>query len=184
VDGTVEVSDRMREEIDMQTTDVVTYTPLTPDEFIEAMNRPGAWTRAAITTRRKARREFPGVILEKTTTCVVQTGLDYARAAAKYDRQAGSLRWGEWVPGLEKFVLRHTPKGTDEVRYYARVFIDWAFPVTSTCWVDGVEVSRDVYATYLPDAEGRKFVAGSGKEDNPTGCLSPLLGNVTIIKPL
>jgi hypothetical protein len=83
-----------------------------------------------------------GVALTKVTRATVMTGVDYASLAVNAGRETEGLPWGEWVEGMFPWVITH--KGQD----YARLYVVEG-SIETTYHVEGVRVSREVFAEYL-----------------------------------
>lgn len=123
-----------------------------------------------------------GVILEKHTVAVVQSGVQYQNLSAVKDaieagersETIGELPFGQWyIDPLTKknwypYVISHTPKGSDKEQLYIRLYPSNAgnhIP-KSTYYVNGEVVDKLKFAEYLTPSEARKILDPK-EEDRP-----------------
>lgn len=123
-----------------------------------------------------------GVILEKHTVAIVQSGVQYqnlsavkeAIEAGERSPEIGELPFGTWYvdPLTQKnwypYVISHTPKGADKEQLYIRLYPSTAsnhIP-KSTYYVNGEVVDKAKFAEYLTPSEAKKLLSPSD-EDRP-----------------
>lgn len=124
----------------------------------------------AITWQRpcKTRKGFAGIIA-KRTEAFVRTGIDFANLStvkagivAGERGEVGSLPWGVWRAGFEKYIIDH--KDTEYVRLYPSVFGNLKSKVEYT--MDGKPASYEQVLPYLLASEHRK------DDDKPVECFT------------
>lgn len=136
--------------------------------WLEAVGAPGVnvidveWT-----TEVKPAAEFKAHTLTKRTRAKALTGVGYAQLAVNQGRVTGDLPWGSWVEGLYPYVIEH--KGREYARLYT---VDGS--LETTYYVDGIEIERDDFNTFLTPA-ARKPKRPNG------GVLSIKIENVRVI---
>ena len=113
---------------------------LTRDDYLAAVNRPGAYQAVEWASEVKPAAAHKGVRLSKVVRATVRTGIDYANLAVNDGVDTGSLPWGEWA----EFPYVVTHKGSD----YARLYVADG-SVRTAYFVDGAEVSREDFLAYL-----------------------------------
>ena len=112
-----------------------------------------------------------GVILEKHTVSVVRAGINYANLSAVKnaieDGERGEveeLPWGRW----DKFpyTIKHTSKGSDEEVTYIRLYPtdNSNHSTKSMYFMNGAEVSKELFASYLTPSESRKLLEPTEKD--------------------
>jgi hypothetical protein len=107
--------------------------------------RKGANLSVVIVKPLKTKRVHAGNVVEKKTNLVIRGGVEYDNlSVVKEGREDGSLPdqnqglpWGEWA----EYPLHITHKGSDYARFYPASGIQ--FPVTTSYFLNGVEVSKD-----------------------------------------
>lgn len=87
--------------------------------------------------------------IKKITDMVIRLGVDYSNLKVNENRkdEIGSLPWGQWVKGLEGYVIEH--KGN----YYLRVTSSYSNTTKSIYLLDGVEVSKEEVELKLPQSK-------------------------------
>lgn len=145
---------------------------LTAEQIIERiMKSKGQFVKAVWKSNPTpaAAHKKAGVILEKHTSAVCRAGINFANLSSV---QAGiangergevqSLPWGEWKvdeQGNSMFPYLITHKGADYVRLY---------PTDSRCetiyFVNGEQVDRKTFATYLTPSEAAKATSDEKPE--------------------
>ena len=81
--------------------------------------------------------------LIKETDMVIRLGVSFQNMKVNEGRTVGSLPWGNWVEGLENYVIEH--KGN----YYLRVSNTNSHIAKSKYLLNNVEVSKDVAETLV-----------------------------------
>lgn len=123
------------------------------------MQATGQFLSVVFTTEKSPRAEFKGTVLVKRVRMVARAGVQFANLATvregieSGDRgEVQPLSWGEWF--AYPYVIRH--KGG----YYFRLYPVAGSVPTVIYTVDGVEVSREVWAGYLTPSERAKMESG------------------------
>lgn len=110
----------------------------------------------------KPAAKFKGIALEKRTFGQFRVGFELSEVDPTYEGSDNSLPWGEWADYPR--VISH--KGSDYLRLY---------PSPEGCdtdyYVDGKQVSRDVFAQYLT-------VSNAAKLGKPAPCFNVKADNV------
>lgn len=158
-----------------------TTTPSTSAESIKAkiLNSKGQFVKASWKSNAKPAAAFKDVLLEKHTVAVVRAGIDYSNLAvvkegiASGERgEVGELPWGStWKIDSEgnsmfPYVLTKTDSKTGEVTDYYRLYPSVSNRAKSVYFVNGEEVTKDVYATYLTPSDAKKILNPSS-DDTP-----------------
>jgi hypothetical protein len=101
-----------------------------------------------------------GVELRKHSTATVRSGVSYANlrnvteAIARGERgEVQPRKWGEWL--VRNILLGHTVKG--EAREYVALYPINGQRVQVTYTVDGVQVDRESFASYLRKSDADKM---------------------------
>jgi len=117
----------------------------------------GQFMRAAWKSNPKPAAAFKGVVLEKRTTTIVRSGLEFQNlSSVKEAIESGErgevqeLPWGEWV--YYPYLIKHNES------YYLRMYPTDSIPIVRY-FVDDVEVTKDVFATYLTPSEAKKLLS-------------------------
>jgi len=111
--------------------------------WLDAIGAPGvAVVDVEWTSEVKPAAAHKGVTLTKVVRAKAMVGVEYANLAVNNDTQTGELPWGEWVEGLYPYVIEH--KGREYARLYT---VDGS--LTSTYFVDGLEIERDEFLSFL-----------------------------------
>jgi hypothetical protein len=118
--------------------------------LIKALTVPGEFIPVVWETSVKPAAAFKAHTLRKTTRAAVETGTAFkdlaevkAGIAAERRGEVGALPWGEWIEGAYPYLIAH--KG----RTYVRLNLAAAGIMSVTCTVDGVEVDRETFDSYL-----------------------------------
>ena len=113
--------------------------------YLEAINAQGINTLGVEwQSEVKPAARWRGHTLVKVSRAIVQTGVDFAALAVNGDRETGALPWGEWL--TFPYVIEH--KG----QHYARLYtVDGT--VRTDYFVDGFEVERQMFLTYLTPSQ-------------------------------
>lgn len=138
------------------------------------LNSKGSFVKARWKSEPKPAATHKGINLQKITEGVVRAGVDYSNLSAvklaveSGERDpVGELPWGQWKldeQGVSMFpyVIEH--KGTDYIRLYPSDGNNHR--CVSTYYVDGVEVSKETFASYLTPSEAKKILDPK-EEDRP-----------------
>jgi hypothetical protein len=86
--------------------------------------------------------------ITKETTMTIRLGVDYSTLKSNKDRTVGSLPWGNWVPGLENFVIEHTDK-KGNYNMYLRVTSSGSHTSKSKYLINGQEVDKSVVESMI-----------------------------------
>jgi hypothetical protein len=153
--------------------------------LVKALTTPGEFVPAVWATTVTPAAAHKGRTLLKVTNAVIEVGTPFAslaevRAAIAAGKrgEVGSLPWGEWIEDGAGYIIGHT--GKDGVyREYLRANLAHAGIVSVTCYVDGEEVTREVFDSYLRPSDR------SGARPMPATVTIPLsnirsLGGVTL----
>jgi hypothetical protein len=140
--------------------------------FVEACNsRKGQFVELSFRSLPTPSKEFKGVVLEKTTTGIFRTGINYANlspvktAIEAGERGAvGSLPWGEWAV----FPLVIVNKGKEYLRITTSPFHRPSVRYS----VNGVEVSKEHFESHLSPSKR------SQPQDEPTLVFNIEAGNL------
>ena len=81
-----------------------------------------------------------GVI--KTTKCVVRLGINYGNIKHNKNKVVGSLPWGQWVNGLEGYVIEHTNK-KGEYKQYLRLYTSAIKSMDIQYTLNGVATTKE-----------------------------------------
>ena len=134
-------------------------------EYLEAVNRPGAFQRVRWTSAPKPAKAFEGTDLRKVAVATVRTGIEYANLGVNEGRETGALPWGEWLE--YPYIVVH--KG----QYYARLYV-LEDSVKVTHYVNGQETDRETFGGYL--------TRSARESRRPTGgTITVKLANVTLL---
>lgn len=136
----------------------------------DLFSKKGQYISAVFQTEKKPSAQHKAVRLEKRTSGVFRAGIDYSNIAEIADAieagergEVGSLPFGVW----ERFpyTILHTPaRQTEQVRY-VRLYPskNATHRVSVQYLANGVEVSREQFASYLTPSEAKEMLQG-GKE--------------------
>lgn len=129
---------------------------MSADKFFDCK---GQFLSVVFTTVKAPRAEFKGTVLAKRVRMVARAGIDFANLSTVREGIASGergevqpLSWGEW----DRFPYTITHKGG---LYYRLYPVAGSVP-TVIYTVDGVEVSREVWAGYLTPSERAKMESG------------------------
>jgi hypothetical protein len=161
-------------------------TKITADQVrTKILNAKGQFVKAAWKSNPKPAAAHKNVLLEKHTVAVIQAGVDFSNlSSVKQGIADGSrgevqeLPWGEWYvdPLTKKSWFPHVIEHKDAL--YLRLYPSNAgnhIP-SSIFYVDGKEVTKDVFAQYLTPSEAKKLTSPSD-EDKPL-CFTIKLDNL------
>lgn len=126
---------------------------LSPEAFVNACTRPGAFQRVTWESVGKPAGPHKGRDLRKRVAATIRTGIQYANMAVNRDRETGALPWGEWF--IYPYVIVH--KGN----YYARLYVADG-SVRTSYTVDGEAVDRDTYNGFLPASASKPRKSNGG----------------------
>lgn len=136
----------------------------------------GQFMRAAWKSNPKPAAAFKNVTLEKRTTTIVRSGLDFANLSSvkagieSGDRgEVGSLPFGEWA--YFPYLIKYEKEGN--TNYYLRMYPTDSIP-TVRYFVNNEEISKDVFARYLTPSEAKKL---TGDKEKPE-CFTIKMENV------
>jgi hypothetical protein len=149
------------------------------------LNAKGNFVKASWKSNPKPAAAHKNVLLEKHTVAVVQAGVDFANLSsvkqgiADGTRDAvGELPWGKWYvdPLTQKEWFPHVIEHNNAL--YLRLYPSTASNHTakSVFYVDGKEVTKAVFASYLTASEAKKITQPSD-EDKPL-CFTIKLENL------
>lgn len=133
---------------------------LTAKEVLDnIMSSKGSFVKAKWKSNPKPAAKHKAVTLEKVTESVVRAGISFANlssvkmAIANGDRgEVQPLPWGTW----KEFPYIIEYKGEEYLRLYPS---EGNNHKSKTIYkVDGVEVTKELFASYLTDSESRKFL--------------------------
>lgn len=132
----------------------------------------GQFMRAAWKSNPKPAAAHKDVVLEKRTTTIVRSGLEFqnlssvkAGIEAEERGPVQELPWGSWV--FYPYLIKHNES------YYCRLYPTDSIP-TVRYFVNGEETSKDVFATYLTPSEAKKL---TGDKEKPE-CFTIKMENV------
>lgn len=146
-------------------------TSLTADEIIERiLKAKGNFVKAVWKSNPTpaAAHKKAGIILEKHTDTVCRAGINFSNLSSV---QAGiesnergevqELPFGTW----HKFpyIIKHTPKGSDEEQYYIRLY-PTENRSNTIYFVNGEQVDKDNFSQYLTESERKKMYSGEKPE--------------------
>lgn len=83
------------------------------------------------------KRKDLGQGVVKITSMVIRTGINFANMQVNKDRQVGQLPWGNWVAGLENYVIEHKGK------FYLRVYNSYSDSIASVYYLNGNEITKE-----------------------------------------
>lgn len=132
----------------------------------------GEFVKASWKSNPKPSAANKGILLEKVTTGVVRAGINYANLSAVKEGiangergEVGELPFGEWLNGMFPYLIGHTNKQgeyTEYMRLYPSPGINH-YP-KSKYLVDGVEVDKTQFASYLTPSESKKLLDPEEKD--------------------
>ena len=124
------------------------------------LSAKGNFVKAKWKSNPKPKAEFKSFQLEKITESVVRAGINFANlSSVKHAIEAGergevqSLPWGEWT--AFPYLIEH--KGVEYIRLYPSEGINH-YP-KSVFYVNGEEVSKEIFAGYLTPSEQKKMLS-------------------------
>lgn len=136
----------------------------------------GQFMRAAWKSNPKPAAAFKDVVLEKRTTTIVRSGLEFqnlssvkAAIEAEERGEVGQLPFGEWA--YYPYLIKYEKEGN--TNYYLRMYPTDSIP-TVRYFVNGEETPKDVFATYLTPSEAKKL---TGDKEKPE-CFTIKMENV------
>lgn len=138
------------------------------------LNAKGSFVKAAWKSNPKPAAAFKNILLEKNTVAVVRSGINFANlsavkdaiAAGERSEEIGELPWGTWYfdklsqKSWFPYVIEHK----DEL--YLRLYPSDGnnHKVNSIYYVDGQEVDKNVFASYLTNSEAKKILDPDGEK--------------------
>ena len=137
----------------------------------------GQFMRAAWKSNPKPAASFKDVVLEKRTTTIVRSGLEFQNlSSVKAGIESGDrgevqeLPWGgEWVH--YPYLIKQEKEGN--TKYYLRMYPTDSIP-TVKYFVDSEEIDKEKFASYLTPSEAKKLL---GEKPKPE-CFTIKLENV------
>lgn len=136
----------------------------------------GQFMRAAWKSNPKPAAAHKNVVLEKRTTTIVRSGLEFQNLSSVKAGieegtrgEVGSLPFGEWA--YYPYLIKYEKEGN--TNYYLRMYPTDSIP-TVRYFVDGNETTKDVFATYLTPSEAKKL---TGDKEKPE-CFTIKMENV------
>ncbi len=126
----------------------------------------GQFVRAAWKSNPKPAAAHKGTLLEKRTTTIVRSGVEFANLSSvkagieSGERgEVGPLPFGEWL--IPNYVIK-LDKG-NVVNYYLRMYPTDAIP-TVKYYVNGDETTKEHFASFLTPSEAKKL---TGEKESP-----------------
>jgi len=150
------------------------------------LNAKGNFVKAAWKSNPKPKAEFKNILLEKQTVAIVRSGINYANlsavkdaiAAGERSEEIGELPWGSWYYDKlsDKSWFPYVIEHNDEL--YLRLYPSDGnnHKANSVFYVEGNEVTKDVFASYLTNSEAKKLLEPT-EEDKPL-CFTIKLKNL------
>lgn len=83
--------------------------------------KKGAFVKISYKSQPKLLKAHKEEQVEKVTNGVYRLGISYANMKINKNKITGSLPFGEWVGGLENYIITHTNKN-GETKTYLRVY--------------------------------------------------------------
>lgn len=126
------------------------------NEFLEGINRPGAFQRVEWDSEVKGAAAHKDRVLTKRVAATVRTGIKFENLAVNADRrdEIGKLPFGRWKS------YPNVIENDEGTRDYARLYVV-DNTVRSAYFVDGKEVTKDEFDQYLtPSARKSKRSTG------------------------
>lgn len=150
-----------------------TIQSLTANEILSNFFKgKGQFMRAAWKSNPKPAAAFKDVVLEKRTTTIVRSGLEFQNlSSVKAGIEANErgavqeLPWGSWI--FYPYLIKHNES------YYCRLYPTDSIP-TVRYFVNNDETTKDVFATYLTTSEAKKL---TGDKEKPE-CFTIKMENV------
>lgn len=132
----------------------------------------GQFMRAAWKSNPKPASAFKHVNLEKRTTTIVRSGLEFQNlATVKEGIESGErgevqeLPWGSWV--FYPYLIKHNES------YYCRLYPTDSIPIVRY-FANDQEVDKETFASYLTPSEAKKL---TGDKEKPE-CFTIKMENV------
>lgn len=162
----------------MTTNTSTTTASLTAEEVKnKILNSKGQFVKVRWESTPKPAAAFKTISLSKITEGICRAGIDYSNlSAVKTGIENGergeveSLPWGEW----KQFPYIITHKGTDYVRLYPSIH-----KPKSVFLVEGKEVTKEKFATYLTPSEASKLL--NPKDEDIPLCFTIKANNILSI---
>jgi hypothetical protein len=136
----------------------------------------GQFMRAAWKSNPKPAAAHKGVVLEKRTTTIVRSGLDFANlSSVKAGIESGErgpvqeLPFGEWA--YFPYLIKYEKEGN--TNYYLRMYPTDTTP-TVRYFANSQEVDKETFASYLTPSEAKKL---TGEKEKPE-CFTIKMENV------
>ena len=107
-------------------------------EILEVLRSKRRGTYASLT-----KVKYYGNGLVKETDMTIRLGVNFANLESNKGRVIGQLPWGQWVSGLENYVIEHTDKKGNH-NMYLRVTSTNAHISKSRYLLNGQEVDKSV----------------------------------------
>jgi hypothetical protein len=121
------------------------------------LSAKGNFVKVCWKSQPKPAASFKNVILEKVSEGVVRAGIDYANLSSVKQGieegtrgEVGALPWGQWKQF--PYIIEH--KGVDYIRLYPSV----GNRTKTHYYVDGSEVSKEQFASYLTGSDAKKLM--------------------------
>lgn len=133
-------------------------------EIIDTLmqRKRGQFIKMSFKTEDKPRAEFKGTSLFKVVSGVFRWGINYSNMKEVKEAiesgmrgEVGSLPWGHWVPGYEHVLIKLN--GVNEDKMFLRIYPSPIHPVHTTYFVNGVQVSKDNYKSYLTPSKAKSM---------------------------
>jgi hypothetical protein len=148
-----------------------TTQSLTAEQILERiLNCKGQFVKAVWKSNPSpaAAHKKAGIVLEKHTSAVCRAGINFANlSSVQQGIEEGTrgpvqeLPFGSWK--VFPYIITHTPKGSEKEVEYIRLY-----PTDSRCetvfFVNGEQVDRDTFTSYLTPSEAAKATSGEKPE--------------------
>jgi hypothetical protein len=143
------------------------------------LNSKGQFVKASWKSNPKPKAEFKSTLLEKHTKGIVRSGINYSNLSSVQQGIADGTRgpvqelpFGEWQSF--PYIIKHRPKDATEDVLYIRLYPTTHIP-ESIYYVDGIEVDKQTFATYLTPSESKKLLNPS---ENRPDCFTIKADNI------
>jgi hypothetical protein len=122
----------------------------------------GQFMRAAWKSNPKPSAAFKGTVLEKRTTTIIRSGLEFqnltsvkeAIESGERSAEIGPLPFGEWA--YYPYLIKYEKEGN--TNYYLRMYPTDSIPIVRY-FVNDAEVKKDEFAKYLTPSEAKKLLS-------------------------
>lgn len=150
---------------------------LTANEIISRiLNSKGSFVKAYWKSSPRPAAAHKDVFLEKMTGAVVRAGIDFSNLSSVQEGiehgergEVQSLPWGQWK--IFPYVIHH--KDTDYIRLYPS--LSATHIPSTTYYVNGDAVKKEVFASYLTESERKKLLNPS---ENRPECFTVRADNI------